>query len=459
MSLKRGSAARLLKAMHSGSETISFTPEGYSAVPSKRRRTVSASVVNQTSEVVNDLQSKVDELEKQLSEALASNKEKDEKIAQLEAELAASGRANNLFKRRSKYTRRMSSGKMSGKVLVYGSELNALAVACIAEGIPAAHLKRMLDALAFVCDLIVTDDHRVPNSDWFVKKRLDLKSLNDDQLMSFVNDANYLTVSYDETSMHAHKIGCLGLTNHLGEYMAASFELVVGRKGVDLAADMYNAIDKLKSVDDSGVTLATLIRQKIVALMSDRSRVQECGNRHFAQLMNNHEDRVGMEELIIMVCMMHTASNAEDKFTKELNEDTLRMFSLIRRIFGCRQSSAYNKHGLTGKLFLLTNSMRTYESTMGSRFGTFNRNARSLLVYEEETRECLECRRETQTVTGLQRELIGIMNASSWPRVKIEAGMFMTIWLYVLEAFHASMSRPNITFGEARVEMKVCLLR
>ena len=459
VTLKRGSAARLLKAMHSGSELVTFTPEGYSAVASKRRRTVSASVVNQTSEVVNNLQLKVDELEKQLSECLASNKAKDRKIEQLEAELAASGRASNLFKRTSKSTRRMSTGNSSGKVLVYGNELNALAVACIAEGIPAAHVKRVLDALAYVCDLLLTEDHRVPNSDWFVKKRLELKSLNDRQLISFVNDSDYLTVSFDETSMHANKIGCLGLTNHLGEYMAASFDLVMGRKGVELAADMFNAIDKMTTVDENGVTLATLIRRKVVALMTDRSRVQECGNRHFVQLMNSHNDRIGMDALVTLVCLMHTASNAEKYFTGELNADTLRMFALIRRIFGCRQSSAYNKHGLTYKLARLTGTERTYESTIGTRFGTFNRNGRALLQYEGDTKRCLANRREGQTVTTLQRELIDIMNDPSWPRIKIEAGMFMSIWLFALESFHASMSRPNLTFGEARVEMKLCLLK
>ena len=121
-----------------------------------------------------------------------------------------------------------------------------------------------LDNLACICELLVTKDHQVPKVDWISKKRLEMRKLNDHHLMEVVNDAAYLSVSYDETSLHSRKLGCLGLTNEKGQYMSASYNLVLGTRGEELAFDMFEAIDKLTLADDNGITLATHIRKNIV---------------------------------------------------------------------------------------------------------------------------------------------------------------------------------------------------
>lgn len=219
--------------MNGGGKAISFTPFGYEKTAKKRRRTHSTSTIcERADERYTEMQSQIDALKRKLAESEALVIELTDQNEQLKKDQAAAGRVSDLFRRRRKGTRRHSSGRYSGLVRPYGTKMNALAVACLAEGVPASHIKRVLDALAFVCELLTSDDDRVPNADWFVKKRLELKALNDAQLLAFVKSATFLSASYDETSLHSKKIGCLGLTNEQGEYMAAGFDLVLGRTGV-----------------------------------------------------------------------------------------------------------------------------------------------------------------------------------------------------------------------------------
>ena len=440
---------------------MSFTPVGYHSVARKRRRPTTSSV--QESGDIDELKDQVNELRKQLEEARLELEESKKTIERQEKELEASKRLTALFKRTQKTTREHTSGSRSGGAPVYSPELTALAIACLSDGVSASNTKRVLDALACVCDLLVTPKHKVPETDWFVKKRLEMRQLNDEQLLNYVNNAQYLTLSYDETSLHSKKLGCLGLTDHAGQYTSVSFKLVLGTRGTQLASDMFQAIDDLTIVDSSEVTLATLIRKKLVALISDRSRVQECGNRKFIELLNDHPDRAGLPPIVIMICFMHTCANSERYFTRELTEDTLRLFALLRRVFGCRQTSSFNRHGLAKSLTTLQYKKnlprkKLYESDIGARFGTFTRNGRALLNNEEITRQCLECR-ETGKITTLQQELIDLLNSSEWPRMQLEVGMALIIWTYVLEQFHATMSKANLTLGEAKVAMDHCFRR
>ena len=443
--------------MNGGGKAISFTPFGYEKTAKKRRRTHSTSTIcERADERYTEMQSQIDALKRKLAESEALVIELTDRNEQLKKDQAAAGRVSDLFRRRRKGTRRHSSGRYSGLVRPYGTKMNALAVACLAEGVPAAHIKRVLDALAFVCELLTSDDDRVPNADWFVKKRLELKALNDAQLLAFVKSATFLSASYDETSLHSKKIGCLGLTNEQGEYMAAGFDLVLGRTGVEIAGDMSNIIDKLTMTDDNEVSLATLIRQKLSSLMTDRSRTQECANRHFVEMLDTHNDRAGLPGIVILICLMHCTSNAEKYFTSVLSADTLRAFALIRRIFGCRENSPYNKHGLARALGHLTDSKHVYESALGCRFGTFYRNGRALLNNENMTKICLE---ERENITNLQMELIDLMNGNAWERIRLEFGMFFAIWLFGLEKFHSTMSKPNVSLGVAKTMMRLCLAR
>ena len=464
--LNKFATKKVLTALHNGYNVVTLTPEGYHPPAAKRRRTKSTTLVNESSEVVKEMQAKIDQAELQLLERDALIKRQAAELECLKKELEATGRVGKLFKRISKPTRVMSTDEMSGKCWKYGPELNALAVSCLAEGVSAADLKRVLDCLAVVCEMLVTDKHRVPNVDWFSKLRLEMRTLNDEQLTSFVRDSEYLTASYDETSMHARKLGCLGLTNQVGQYMSVSFQLSLGRTGVDLAQEMFEAIDKLALVDAGDVSLATMIRQKLVGLITDRSRVQESGNRHFVGLLNAHPDRLGMQSIVLLCCLMHMCSNCERYFTRELSDDTMRMFALLRRIFGCRQTSAFNKHGLTHKLARIfegnarnaRNKTRIYESDLGARFGTFVRNGRALLIHEEQTKNCL-VRRSSNQITSLQRELIGLMEETEWSRIRLEASMTFIAWQFALEEFHAVMSKPQVTLGTAKLAMDACFRR
>ena len=169
--------------------------------------------------------------------------------------------------------------------------------------------------------------------------RTELRVLNNQQLLGFVQQAGHLCMSFDETSMRKKKPGCLGLHDDKGNFMAVSFDDTHGRTGPDLCQSMWKAIEDLTMTDRNGTTLATLILRKLVALMSDRSRVQEAANKQLIALLNNHPDRVGRPDIVTLICLMHTIVGSERYFTRKLDQPTLRVFSLIRRIFGCRSSS------------------------------------------------------------------------------------------------------------------------
>ena len=396
----------------------------------------------------------MNELQEKLDQSEAIRKEQLETIENLKKELASQGRANNLFKQVHKPTR--ANG--SGSAMTYSSELKSVAIASLAEGIPASNIKKVLDVIAFTCESLVTPEHTVPREDWFRKIRTELRVLNNKQLLSFVQGARFLTLSFDETSLRKKKPGCLGLIDDKDAFLAVSFDETVGKTGLDLSESMWRAIDDLTMKDSNDVTLATLIRRKLVAIMSDRSRVQEAANRHFSNMLDLHPDRNGMGSVAFLICLMHTLCNAERYFTRKLDDDTLRVFSLIRRIFGCRSSSAYNKHGLTEELFVFTKSRRTYESDIGSRYGTFVRNGRSLILHEDATVDCLDGR-FARHITDLQSELSQFMASDQWPRLRVKCGLFAIAWWFALEDFHRVTSKPEITLGEAKEAMQACSSR
>ena len=301
-------------------------------VSRKRARSTLTETVADSSDMIADLQEKLDRSE-------ATRETLLKKIEDLEKELASQGNVQNLFKQVKKPTREMPSGAQSGSAKTYSSQLKAVGIACLGEGIPGATIKKVLDIVAYSCELLVTPEHSVPKADWFCKLRNELQPLNDRQLLNFCQNAEYLCVSFDETSLRKKKPGCLGLTDQTGSFMAVSFNDTIGNNSVQVSQAMWEAIDSLSMTNSRGISLATLIRRKLVAIMSDRSRVQEAANKHFARLLNAHPDRNGLDDVAVLVCFMHTVVNAEDYFTRKLDVETLRVFSLIRRIFGCRTSS------------------------------------------------------------------------------------------------------------------------
>ena len=102
--------------------------------------------------------------------------------------------------------------------------------------------------------------------------------------------------------------------------------------------------------------------------------------------------------------------------------------------------------------------IRIYESDLGARFGTFVRNGRALLNHEDATKRCLKNRSDNQ-ITELQRELIGLMERIDWNRIRLEASMAMIVWEFVLDEFHARMSKPETTLSEAKTAIDTCFRR
>ena len=285
----------------------------------------------------------LEEKEALLEEKQATIEAHLNRIADLEKSVESAKGMVDLFKITRKPTRENKSGGSRN----YSNKLSALTIMCLSEGIAAADIKKFCDALANLCDLLPDETtYAVPKSNWFVNQRTDLKKLLDYQCLSFVDDAEYLCLQFDETSLHGRKPGSLLLANERGESTIIGIETILGRTGQALAEDMWRMLmkcDTKTGAKHNDVPLSTLILTKLRALMTDRSRVQSAGNRYFLEMCNNHPARDGLAPIFAIICLMHTVSNCEVYLTGVMSDEAKKVFGLMKVIFGNRQNQGkYN---------------------------------------------------------------------------------------------------------------------
>ena len=108
---------------------------------------------------------------------------------------------------------------------------------------------------------------------------------------------------------------------------------------------------------------------------------------------------------------------------------------------------------------MLTKVNRLFETDYGTRYGTFVRNGRALLEFEEMVVRCLVGRLEDRTVTTKHTELVTIMNGASWSSLRVEIGIPLLVWENMMNSFHTEVSKPDITFGQAQLEMNKLVQR
>ena len=332
----------------------------------KRARVTRYADLGSSTDVIIDLESKDDKISnlqaevEQLQRQLAN---KDIIIDKMQNKIKKANKAAELFKLSSKPTRRNGSGKAT----TYSSMLTGVTVESLSEGVAATDIRTVLSNVALHCDLIDDDLSRLPNIDWFRKQRTEMVELAQRQMIDFVSQSSYIVLSFDETSIHQEKTASFGCTNDLGEFLCLVYFKSLANTGVALAEEMWVEINKLTIKDDQGVSLSTLIRRKTVGLVTDRSRLQENGNKHFLRKLNSHPDRTNMEEAIPIICLMHLVSNCEKYFHEEQSASCKSLHSCLRRIFGGTGRDKFNKHSLRAPLKYLTKIAGLFETGYGKR--------------------------------------------------------------------------------------------
>ena len=107
----------------------------------------------------------------------------------------------------------------------------------------------------------------------------------------------------------------------------------------------------------------------------------------------------------------------------------------------------------------MTRVNRLFETDYGTRYGTFVRNGRALLEFEEMVVRCLLGRLPRCKVTIKQTELAGYMQGASWSKLRLEIGFPLLIWVNFMNDFHSEVSKPDIKFGKAKLEMEKLVRR
>ena len=260
-----------MKGVNGTIQSITIEDQDVLPVGSKRRRSSRLSTDSPVDfqEALRDRDSRIEDLE-DINATLRR-----------ELQLEKQKRKQNIF--RVEYVPTRKNG--SGGAKTYSPQLRAITIDLLSNGVTGNDIVRMFHAIAVHGDML-DDDCDVPRPDWVRKikstkfyhlkvrkQREELEVLSNKQAIAFVQQSQYVTLGWDQTSLHNEKPGCFGLTDNHGEFHALCSEITLSRNAEELATEMMSFLDGLTAKDSNGVTLGTLIRRKAVALMTDRARL------------------------------------------------------------------------------------------------------------------------------------------------------------------------------------------
>ena len=182
-----------------------------------------------------------------------------------------------------------------GNRFEYGTDLDVIALKLLAEGESAECCHRVFEAFTDTFPCLVGENHSVPKSDYFVKLRSALPSLNRQQLSGFVENSSVLSFTVDSTPvMNSTDIFGTGLIDETGDYQALGLKESNGKKAEELCEDLQRA------VAETGI--GPEIKSKTVAVMSDQAPAQVKANRLWARQTSEEQGR----EIMVLPCLMHT---------------------------------------------------------------------------------------------------------------------------------------------------------
>ena len=380
-------------------------------------------------------------------------KAKNEK---LQKELDALRPIHNLFKRVPKTTGR-------GGHYCVSDEMNNIAIRALSFGcVSGQGLHEFLRIVAEEFPVLMkpldeSDDAKqkfsIPSQSYLCDLRYDLQYVSDRQTEEFIEDAQSLFLTCDDTSTNRDSKSLLGtgIINEKGTFHSYKNKLVLGSTAEDKAKHIIDVLTPEVTSRLNGIVADTLHAQKKASkIVLDHVR-SVTGKEDLPTEQNN--------------CFLHTNGNVNKDFvnllvrTGEKPGESLihRVDKALEIIFASRIGSGFHRESLRADLeskLKKQNSKRKYffKSRLGSRSGVEVHNSLSLVLYKDTIIECLEEKIANQKLaqskkpknkqnnepTRFERLLHSITN--DWTRLISQCSLTIIFWYVINEPFKEAES-------------------
>ena len=284
--------------------------------------------VSMTSQVDDD-ESTIDELRRQLKERDDQIRQKDEamkmmgenyraKIREMKIEIKQlkeeGSKIANLFGRGPRYNEFLPA-------------MQCLGVKCLSYGMSARHLNLCLEEVADVLDL---PEKSVPAPRTFSDWRQDLMpGFNQDLIDEFITKVDSFSILTDCTSMSGtSKISAIGLAEcgNEGNFVVLDFYPSMARTGDELFEQIKSRIEKQPLKD--------LIIKKAKNLMSDQGSTQLRANSMLIKYFDESPLRQSSPPMFVVWCGMHTIINVDGRLCRNMfknSENAFKLHQLLKR--------------------------------------------------------------------------------------------------------------------------------
>ena len=233
----------------------------------------------------------------------------------------------------------------------------------------------------------------------------------DNQRQQWVNSAKKIVLSVDKTSILGKSYLALGGFNKQSQYHCLAIKEIGPNTGKEYASVMLKMIEQIPGLKD-----------KLCIFISDRDRAQENAIKQLLEILT--KDRPADQQIIHIVCLMHTTIRMDDRSFSKLSEEAKAVSSLLAQAFGSRKSLEYRKACLKQALTEKLKGRAGFDTKIGSRFHVNKANGENLIHFEEEVVDVL-----------LSKESMG-----QWAKIRFELSIPVIIWVNVIGPFHSTTS-------------------
>ena len=370
----------------------------------------------------------------------------------LQEQLDALKPIHNLFKRKPKVSGR-------GGHYAVSDEMNNIAIRALSFGcVNAQGLHELFRIVAdefptLMKPLSESDDskqkYQIPSQSYFCDLRYDLEYVSDRQTDEFIEDAQSLFLTCDDTSTNRESKSLLGtgIINEKGTFHSFKNKLVLGSTAEDKAKHIIDVLTPEVTSRLNGIVADTLHAQKKASkIVLDHVR-SVTGKEDLPTEQNN--------------CFLHTNGNTNKEFVKMIvrpGESLIhRVDKALEIIFASRIGSGFHRESLRSDLeskLKKTNAKTKYffKSRLGSRSGVEVFNSLSLVLYKDTIIECLEEKIAQQKLTQSKKPknkqndgptrfdqlLHSITN--DWPRLTAQCSLTIIFWFVINEPFKEAES-------------------
>ena len=322
-----------------------------------------------------------------------------------------------------------------GNRFEYCDLLQAVSVELLCESISSSDLVKIYNIFGDFLNLIDAPDKHVPKRDYFVKLRSKIEESLRKQSKEFIEQADYLMCATDGTSHWETGVFAFGLFNQDMEWNCLELMQSEGKTAQAIANDMLHVMSKYD-----------VPAEKLICLVTDRSRAQERANKIFCDIVNSRKPD-GSPRIYYVCCLMHTVSNADTKPQKWLLQDSQKTLSYLKQFFGNRVSSGFSRKSLRKELESLLGRSSPFQTDIGSRYAISFNNARYLIIYESDVYRALE---SNSARHEKHHELKTMMaDQEKWGCTRLEIMVPFLVWEGLLSPFHHTISQ-NVNYGTVK---------